>query len=762
MDMDEMIKSNLDHLSESDESSQFHFGHRTIARRREKIQYTVYKWSSYSYNYLPENIYYDRPSDQLSRWSSDSNNPPQYLILKLEKPAVVEYILFGKYEKTHVCNLRKFKVYGGLTEDHMIELLDGGLKNDHVSETFQLRHEIEGNPFPCRYIKIVPLQAWGPSFNFSIWYVELIGNNRWEEVKHSMNWYNTYKEREAIRLCLKHFRQRCYTEAYEALMKKTNIVLEHPILTQLHTLLVINGDFKACEDLVSQACNEGMFDQYISQQDYKPDWTPIEPVSIKKTDHGIEIRPGMRGGHQMCIDVLTETIYMFGGWDGNHDLADLWSYHIPTHTWVCISHDTERDGGPSPRSCHKMCLDYERKQIFTLGRYLDPSMRTPEKLKCDFHMYDITSQQWTFITEDTAAMGGPRLIFDHQMVIDIEHQTIYVFGGRVLSPSGTGTDDRSPEPVFSGLYSFHIPSNTWTLLKEDCPMLKSRIGHSMLFHPVKRVLYIFAGQRSKEYLNDFLMYNVNTKTIHLISDGKKKDGCQAGFTQRATLDPDLNEIHVFSFASCTLFQGLSRDKDKRDNVKNSFWVYDIHKDKWSCIYKNENSGQQYWMKMQHVEPVPRFAHQLVYDHIRKIHYLFGGNPGKDSLPRLRLDDFWSLKLSRPSTEFLLRRCRFLIRKYRFLEMSTQAPRQAMTYLQTELANVVDHNDPEETKEFQLLTSSLFPCTSARDHSDVNDAEDENSTPHFTQRTQLFDQLIEFFPESMTQPKKNLVDLVPLC
>ncbi|GFO32065.1 muskelin-like, partial [Plakobranchus ocellatus] len=82
-----------------------------------------------------------------------------------------------------------------------------------------------------------------------------------------------------------------------------------------------------------------------------------------------------------------------------------------------------------------------------------------------------------------------------------------------------------------------------------------------------------------------------------------------GFTQRATLDPDLNEIHVFS--------GLSRDKEKRDNVKNSFWVYDILNDKWSCIYKNENVGQNYWLKMQHVEPVPRFAHQLVYDHVRK-------------------------------------------------------------------------------------------------------------------------------------------------
>lgn len=38
-------------------------------------------------------------------------------------------------------------------------------------------------------------------------------------------------------------------------------------------------------------------------------------------------------------------------------------------------------GGPSARSCHKMCLDYERKQIFTLGRYLDSSMRTGDNLK---------------------------------------------------------------------------------------------------------------------------------------------------------------------------------------------------------------------------------------------------------------------------------------------------------------------------------------------------------------------------------------------
>ena len=50
----------------------------------------------------------------------------------------------------------------------------------------------------------------------------------------------------------------------------------------------------------------------------------------------------------------------------------------------------------------------------------------------DFYMYDIETGKWTLITEDTGAMGGPALIFDHQMVIDVEKQTLYVFGGRVL------------------------------------------------------------------------------------------------------------------------------------------------------------------------------------------------------------------------------------------------------------------------------------------------------------------------------------------
>jgi len=48
-------------------------------------------------------------------------------------------------------------------------------------------------------------------------------------------------------------------------------------------------------------------------------------------------------------------------------------------------------------------------------------------------MYDMESRKWTLISEDTSTMGGPALVFDHQIAIDVEKRTIFVFGGRVLN-----------------------------------------------------------------------------------------------------------------------------------------------------------------------------------------------------------------------------------------------------------------------------------------------------------------------------------------
>ncbi|GIZ04436.1 hypothetical protein CEXT_449462 [Caerostris extrusa] len=712
------------------------------------LKYSIYQCSSHSASFVPENVLTDNPNDGTSRWSSETNNPPQFLTLKLYNPAVVQVISFGKYEKSHVCNMKKFKIFGGMMDDSMIELLDGGLKNNNQAESFNLKHTAGGNMFACKFIKIVPIQSWGPSFNFSIWHVLLKGIDDWNIVKSCVSWYNYYREKEAIRLCLKHFRQNNYPEAFESLQKRTRVQLEDAMLSKLHQCLVVEGDYMAAEQLLYKAAEDGYLNYYLEQQAHKAKWVPLIPPP--KSSDNRENRPGMRGGHQMCIDVHTENIYLFGGWDGTTDLSDLWCYHIPSESWTCLSRDTTAQGGPSPRSCHKMCLDPERKKIFTIGRYLDSAMRIPKYMKSDFYVYDIDSNQWTQITDDTAAMGGPSLVFDHQVCMDVKKNKIYVFGGRIL----TCDEIICAEPSFSGLYSYHVPTNTWRKLRDDYPNpesddqeIKSRIGHSMLFHDKKRLLYIFAGQRSKEYLSDFFTYNVDTNRLDIICDGKDNAVPPAGFTQRATIDPDLDEIHVLS----------GSNKDKREEyVKNSFWVYDINHNRWSCIYQSDVKEQENSVQIdQPLEPCPRFAHQLVYDHIRKIHYLFGGNPGKSHSPKMRLDDFWSLHLYRPTKEMLLRQCFHIIRRHKFQEIADSDPIAAVRYLQTELASTVDHSNPEETREFQLLSFNLFS------EKEIEVKNELSVDKTFRGRSQLFDQLTGFFPDHMTQPKNNLIDLIPM-
>ncbi|KAJ8686742.1 hypothetical protein QAD02_022536 [Eretmocerus hayati] len=737
------------------------------------LEYRIFKCSSFSSTFVPENIMSNKPSDQTSRWSTDSDSYPQFIILKLQQPSIVKRIQFGKFEKAHVCNIRKFKVCGGLEPENMMELIESGLKNDSVPEVFDLKCTIgpEEKYFPVRFIKIILLQSWGPNMNCSVWHVQLKGSDDMAIVRPSIEWLYMYQQKEVVRLCMKHFRKTGQSEVVDVLKRVTDINLEDPQLSMLYDILVSKGNHVQAEQFIANAVDSGFLDDYINFQSYKVSWTKISTSDSK---------PGMRGGHQMVLDPVSEVLYLFGGWNGNQDLADLWTYDVNNSTWTVICHDTGAAGGPSARSCHKMCLDPGRRQLFFLGRYLDTQYRTPENLKSDFYVYNIESNQWTLISEDTAADGGPELIFDHQMLMDIDKRTIYVFGGRILVPT-TSPDESatsSNESVFSGLYSYHVPTGTWQKLacdisrpgNPDVPSIRSRVGHSMLFHPGFRKLFIFAGQRGKEYLNDFFTYEVDTGKIEHISLSElgSKDSNHipaAGFTQRATMDADLGEIYVLS--------GLSKDKDKRDeNVQNSFWVYNIKTNKWSCIYRNENIGEKYWSKMQNYEPCPRFAHQLVYDHIKKVHYLFGGNPGRACLPKLRLDDFWRLQLCRPSRDQILTKCKLLIRKCKFEELAASDSVEALLYLQTKVSEMIDHENPEQTKEFQLLASRLFQdrnsCTSLmmQDDSDTADiialsATESLEMKMHMRRTELYDKLSEFFPESLTQPRVNLIDLLPL-
>ncbi|PAA67598.1 hypothetical protein BOX15_Mlig025671g2 [Macrostomum lignano] len=766
------------------------------------LQYTVVDCSSYLEQYPPENIAENRPSDQASRWSSETNAPPQYLMLRLTRPALLRRASFGKYEKPHVCNPKRMRISAGLCPTRLYSLATCQLANDSSAESFGLSLQLRGREIPSLFVRLEPLITWGGTFNFSIWFVQLEGVADPDIVDRSLDWLREFRERESIRLCMKHLRKRGHVEAFRALSGETGVKLEHPILTELYDCLVERGEFDRCEELIQTAYDSGLFNQSAGSRPSKAVWQPIEPVANSET--GQVQKPGMRGGHQMALDHLAKQIYLFGGWDGYRDLADFWAYDIDANKWRCLSVDTSSDGGPTPRSCHKICFDYERKRLYTLGRYVDSSLRDcPDSMRNDFYVWNADTAQWLLICEDTACQsGGPCLLFDHQMCIHVTRQVIYVFGGRELHRSDThsggggpaglegvdsyyyqlqhgGLSSSStpssshrrllPAHTYSGLHSYHIATNTWTLLRCDGRMLAPRMGHSMLLHPTADCLYVLAGQRIKEQLTDFVRFDLTTgRAVCLADHACKPSGC--GLTQRATLDAELDEIYVLT--------GPHRDRASAD--ENSLWVYSIRRDSWTCVYRRVVGGPQQRQKqqqqrkqnLQHLQPLqpePRYAHQLLYDPAAKVHYLFGGKTGtqhqQHSLLRQqqsaagraallsvgdsadggsRLDDFWSLRLVRDTPEALARRCRLLLRRQLCLELLRSGRTAlALGHLRQRVAKLADPNSQADARLLSRLAEQLVRSTGQQPEHDIDNEgsasdvdSDDESTPSSASAAEL--------------------------
>lgn len=102
---------------------------------------------------------------------------------------------------------------------------------------------------------------------------------------------------------------------------------------------------------------------------------------------------------------------------------------------------------------------------------------------------------------------------------------------------------------------------------------------------------------------------------HIIFSDTKNEP-SPGFTLRATIDCERDEIYIFS--------SMSKLKDRRDiqhmDASNSFWVYSLKDCMWSRIYKSPQNAEasNATTKIDLLEPCPRYAHQLVYDDVAKV------------------------------------------------------------------------------------------------------------------------------------------------
>jgi hypothetical protein len=222
----------------------------------------------------------------------------------------------------------------------------------------------------------------------------------------------------------------------------------------------------------------------------------------------------------------------------------------------------------------------------------------------------------------------------------------------------------------------------------------------MVFHPETKQLLVLGGNRNKEPMPHFLAYDIyKNVVIKMATSGAP----EMALTQRAVLDTDSNSLLVLSNI---VARPLHRDQHQEASVKKdamfslaltgitfsgstgsssmssaaplspnnsqgtclmrpTLWMYRLHSGTWQklpCGARECNDGIV-------CEPRPRYAHQVSYNPRTKAVFMFGGNPDLKEATSVRLDDFWELQLYRPSLQDIIRQCRLLIRKQRYVARS---------------------------------------------------------------------------------------------
>ncbi|KAL0581921.1 hypothetical protein V5O48_000151 [Marasmius crinis-equi] len=682
------------------------------------LLYSIDSSTPPSGRYIAENILVDCPTDQSSRWSTSvQNDSNQWITLRLNTLSI---------RASHLENsINDFKVYLGLTRERMVEVLHASLKNDNIPETFALRFiDDSGLCFPTSYIKIVPLSAHGASFNSSIWYISMTGIAEEKVLERVKRGYDEFQETHALRHLLKHLRQRRLLTPYHSILERASIKVEHPLISQLHSCIVLQGDWERAEGLLKDLSAAGLYETHLQSRQSHSVWKRLQ-----SSDKDGPV-PSPRGGHAACIDPQNAQIYLFGGFDGQQSLDDLWVYEIENEKWRCISeHTASLPYAPSPRACHKMVHDAKSNSIYILGRIPELERSKPKpnggratsndkptssrSASSDFYRYDIAGGKWEHLT-DPASVGGPSLIFDHQMVMDNDRQVIYVSGGRLAD------GEWQSNTKCSGMYSYSLQQRKWSLLQHleagtpNTVVIPPRFGHSMVLDSTTQTLFIFSGQYGDKFLADLYAYDINTSTAReLSSNFTASGGPEASFSQRAVINPIAQEIYVFT--------GLTRPASTSTTIlpaNSPCWVY-RYRDrpgKWLQIIHGSAPGED-------EIPVSRFAQEVVYDPTTSKIYIHGGNAGV-SVPfektadgekvdeKKRLNDFWEMTLKRSSSEEVVRRATFLLRQQQFKEMCEELPPvRALAFLQNEVASVVNHSDAEEAESFRTLLTHLLSSQS---------------------------------------------------
>ena len=313
--------------------------------------------------------------------------------------------------------------------------------------------------------------------------------------------------------------------------------------------------------------------------------------------------PSARIGAAMFYDAARRAVLMFGGYDGQNVLNDLWQWNGAE--WQELQ---PAAGTPSPRSGAAVAYDAAIRKTILFGG-VGPFQSTPFG-----DTYEWDGQSWKFLS-----IPGPDPRYGAAMCYDNLHKRVILFGGR---------QGRMQDNVNQLADTWEFDGEAWRQVADvqNSPGYRSQCG--MFFDPRRRLTVLVGG------------YGVSASGFAALSDSWGWDGSTWQRLADGAIPPRSGAVTAYNpdRQNAILFSGGTQ------TVADPFAPL-VQRDSNAVL---EWNGGQWRFRATADGPSPRENAQMAYDPARHDMVVFGGDTS-GTTPIL-LGDTWTLSsnFNRPS------------------------------------------------------------------------------------------------------------------
>jgi len=190
--------------------------------------------------------------------------------------------------------------------------------------------------------------------------------------------------------------------------------------------------------------------------------------------------------------VWQDMLLIFGGYDGQHRVNDLYAYHFITHHWQLLRSASGVTTPPCPRDRH-VAVVYDNC-LYIFGGF-DGLARVS-----DLHAYDLEINEWHQILPNRGSAEPPTPRHSHAAVV--YRSSMYIFGGY----DGSYRND---------FHQFHFPTCKWSEVQSSGESPRARYRGTCVVAADSQMI-LHGGHDGNKHLQDTHVFDFASSSWSLL------------------------------------------------------------------------------------------------------------------------------------------------------------------------------------------------------------------------------------------------------